>query len=375
MADIDGPRRARPDEFPELLDLIDRCFRQRRGGMADRLPFVYNAGHPERHAIVRQDGEVVAHAAAIPQTFAVGGGEVACAGIGGVATDPRYRGNGHMSALLEFWLEECDDPLFELGGDRVRYGRYGWENGGQEFRYRITSRTLPDSLPDLEVSAYDGSDEQLAFLRGLHAEEPYRVKRSPSQSARVYDRTDTETLLTTGPDPAYLSVDRTSSDATVREFGGSARGIEGVLGKAFDRLALDAVTVFTPPGHELNPTFRQASAGWQQTPFRKLNIRDLEGALSGFAPQMARRLGDRGVSPTSVTLGIAGDDDPVRIQYDGERVTVERTDDEPTVSLDRRELVLLLFSYREHLSDLRDRHPLLDAVCPLTYYIWPAERV
>jgi predicted acetyltransferase len=149
MSDADSPRLACDDEFSEILELCDRCFRKERGGMAARVPFAYDPDCPEHHAVIRQDGRVVAHAAAVPQTLAVGGSEVACPGIGGIATDPRYRGNGHMSALLEFWLDELDAPLVELGGDRQRYGHFGWENGGREFRYRISHRSLPDSTPDV----------------------------------------------------------------------------------------------------------------------------------------------------------------------------------------------------------------------------------
>lgn len=375
MSDADGPRLARADEFPDLLELCDRCFRQERGGMAARVPFAYDADRPERHAIVRQDGRVVAHAAAVPQTLVVGGGEVACPGIGGVATDPRYRGNGYMTALLEFWLDELDAPLVELGGDRQRYGRFGWENGGREFRYRLTPRSLPESTLDVGVRTYDGDDAHLDTLRELHAAEPYRAKRSRERSAKVYGRRGTETLLVAGDDPAYLCFDRKSSEATVREFGGTAPGVEGLLGVVFDRFAPDAISVRTPPRHRLNPTFRRWSSYWQATPLRKLNVRDLSGTLSGFTAQMERRLADAGVEDGAITLGIVGERERARVRYDGETVTVERTDAEPTVAMDRRELVHLLFGFPDQMHEVRERHPLLRTVCPLTYYIWCSELV
>lgn len=89
MARVDGPRRARPDEFPEVLELVDRCFRKQPGDMAARLPFVYDPDRPERHAVVREDGDLVVHVAVIPQTLVVGD-EVSCPGISGIATDTRY---------------------------------------------------------------------------------------------------------------------------------------------------------------------------------------------------------------------------------------------------------------------------------------------
>lgn len=374
MPHVDGPRRARADEFPELLDLVDRCFRKQRGDMAARLPFVYDAERPDRHAIVRHDGEVVAHVAAIPQTLVVGD-EVACPGISGVATDPRHRGEGHMSKLLEFWLDELDVPLLELGGDRVRYGRFGWENGGREIHYRITTRSLSTASPDVPLQVYEGTDEQVARLRTLHASEPYRVKRRDALRRKVYKRADVETLLSTGEAPAYLCVNRTGSEPLVREFGGSAHGVEGLLAAAFDRLGLDAVTVPSPPRHELAPTLRRLSSSWRQTPLRKLNIRSLVGTLSGFAAQMTRSLADSRVAPDSVVLGVADTDEQARVHYDGETVSVEATTDAPDVALSRRELTLFLFGGPDQAPEHREHHPLLNACCPLTFYIWSSERV
>lgn len=370
---VDGPRFARPDEFPDLLELCDRCFRQPAGGMADRLPFVYDRNHPERHAIIRQDDQIIAHAAAVPQRLAVDGGEVDCPGIGGVATDPRYRGNGYMTQLLDFWLDHIDAPLVELGGDRERYERFGWENGGREYRYRLTARSAPNEDLDAHIQRYDGRDDQLDTLRRLHAEEPLRVIRSQARSARVYRRRGTETLLVDGDDAAYVSFDRTRSESSLREFGGSRVGVTSLLSAIFDRYALDAISVRTPPHHPLNPLFREWSTYWQVTPLRKLNIRDLVGVLSGFTSQLSARLTDADIEPGRVILGI--DDDRASLDFDGTSATVEPTSDTPDISLSRREMVLLLFGYPEQLHTLRDQHPILAAGCPLSYYIWNNEYV
>lgn len=374
MAHIDGPRRARPAEFPEVLELVDRCFRKQPGDMAARLPFVYDADHPERHAVIRKDGEIVAHVAAIPQTLLVGDA-VSCPGVSGVATDPRHRGEGHMATLLAYWLDELDAPLLQLGGDRVRYGRFGWENGGRETQYRITSRSLPDSTARVPVTRYEGTDEQIARLRTLHRNAPYRVKRGESQWRRIYDRADTETLLATGDEAAYLCIGRTSAEPRVSEFGGSARGLEGLLRVAFERFGLEAVTVPSPPRHRLSPTLRRLSSSWQQTPLRKLNIRDLTGTLDGFSEQMADSLRTSAVSSGSVVLDVADAEMRTRLHSDGTTVEVEPTSEAPDVTLSRRDLTLLLFGGPDQSSELRERHPLLEVVCPLTFYIWASERV
>lgn len=365
-----GPRLVRPDEFSEVLELVDRGFVREQGGMAARLPFCYDETHPEYHAVVRQDDIIVAHVGAIPQTLAVNGDTVACRGISGVATDPRYRGNGYMSDLLEFWLDRIDEPLMDLGGDRQRYGHFGWENAGREVSYRVTERSLSLS-PDVSVKRYNGDAADLDTLCDLHAEESYRLIRSQEVSQQVYGRRGVETLLTTGEQPAYLSFNRESRDPQVVEFGGSCEDMMGLISYVFRWLNVSSLTVVAPPSHQLNSVLRNNSDYWQITPMRMFNIRDLPALLLGFEAELARRWETNGKGNGDLTLGIVGDADAVRFHY-GDDFTVERTGATPDLSLDRREMTHLLFGFPacEIRSD-----PVLDAVTPLEFCIWPSERV
>lgn len=374
MVDIEGPRLARPDEFPPMMELVDRCFHCERGGMAARLPFVYDEKYPEHHAVILRDGRIVAHAAAIPQMLAVGDGTVDCRGIGGVATDRRYRGEGYMGDLIRFWLDQVDVPLLELGGDRQRYGHFGWENGGREFRYRVTERSLPGTTPSVSVQRYNDHSDVLDTLHEIHEEDPYRVDRDHETSAQVFGSRGSETLFAGGDESGYLIFDREDSDAYVTEFGGTARGVKGLLGTVFDRFDVDALTVLTPPRHRLNSVLKQVSASWKCTVLRKLNVRDLPSLLNGFESQMARRWTRRETGRGELTFGIDGDPDAVRLRY-GDKFAVERTTDDPEISFDRREMTQFLFGCPDQMFNQREAHPVLDIVFPLKYYIWTSERV
>ena len=383
MTESDGPRRAHPEEFPEILDLVDRSFHRERGGMTARMPACYDESRPERHAIVRRDGHIVAHAAVVPQTLVLGNGEVDCPGIGGVATEREYRGEGHMSALLDFCLDRLDAPVVELGGDRTRYGRFGWENAGHEFRYRVTTRSLDAGArergsAEANITRYEGDGSVLDRLRSLHADDSLRVRRNRRESARIFARRGTETLVTDGDDAAYLCFDRTSRDASVSEFGGSPTGIEALLGHVFRSYEVDALTLLVPPDHDAHPFLRRISTGWQATPLRKFNVRDPPALLAGFAPQMGASLRDANAPEGSVTLGDSGTESDVTLSFDGDELTVEpfdTTSGTADLTLSRRELTHLLFAFPGQATDLRSRHPMLAAALPLSYYIWPSERV
>lgn len=377
MTTTDGPRLASTAEMDGVFTLLDRCFRFDRGGMRARRPFAYDPDRPERHAVVVEDGDVVAHAAAVPQTLVAGPAEIDCPGIAGVATHPRHRGEGHMSALLEFWLDRLDDaatPLVELGGDRQRYGRFGFENGGREFRYRVTDRSLPaTSATDVRTLADDGV---LDVVREIHGAERHRVRRDRETAHAVLDRRGAETLATDDKSPAYLCVTRDRSEPAVVEFGGDADGVAALLGHVFEAYGVSSLTVHAPPNHPLDRLFRRVSAGWKTTLLRKLNVRKLPALLEAFEPQLAERWQRDGDDREgTVTLAIEGGD-AVRIAYDDADLRVERAPEAAAdVTLDRRAMTHFLFGFPDHRISERDRDPVLSATLPLAYYVWASERV
>ncbi|WP_323173421.1 GNAT family N-acetyltransferase [Natrialba sp. PRR66] len=382
MADTESPRLATADDFHEMTALLDRHFAYERYGMAARLPFCYDSERSERHAIIEKDGEIVSHIAAIPQTLVVGEGTVECWGIGGVATDKRYRGNGYMSQLLEFWLDRMDDagvPLSELSGNRQRYNHFGYENAGAELRYTISKRsfaTTPEPAVDTVVT-HDGSDAHLEVLRGIHGQEPYRVRRDRERSRITFGQRGLETLLyKDDSDPAYLSLTRESRSRTIKEFGGSEHGLEALLGHVLAMYDLNDLTACVHPRHPLDDVFHRHSRFWQQRPHRKLNIRDLSALLEAFEGQFERRWRDGDRTETGeISLALEEEEAAVQLSYGPGRVTVERVADDPDLSLDRISMTGLLFGFHDRKRTLRQQDPFLEATLPLQFYIWPTEHV
>lgn len=382
MTDSDGPRLATADEFSEMMELLDRYFSYERGGMAARLPYCYDPSNIEHHAIIREDGRIVSHVGAFPQTLVVGGEEIECWGFGGVATHRQYRGNGYMSELIDFWFDRMNAqnvPLAELSGNRQRYNHFGWEGAGREFQYKIHSRSFSDAVSNHDrVVPYDGSEEQLGLLRTLHEEEPYRVKRDEERSRSVFGQRGLETLLyDRGDEAAYVSLSRESRARTISEFGGSARGIEAVLTHLFDSYDINNLTAIVPPRHPLNSTFRRHSRTWSLRNHRNVKVLDLAATLDRFSGQMQRHWRSAtGTGDGSVTLGVRGADDAVRISYSPEYVDVDPTDEpELELELDERDVVTLLFGFHDRQRELKERHPFLAAVLPLDFFVWKTEHV
>lgn len=383
MSAKSGPRLLRPGEFEELTALLDRCFAFERGGMAARLPFVYDPDRPERHAVVEVDGEIVSHVACVPESLVIGtDATIDCCGIGGVATAKPHRGNGYMSELLEFWLDRLDAdgvPLAELGGDRQRYGRFGWERAGRELVYTITSRSAPEPTLDGAVAVYDGSAADFETIRRLHRRRSLRVDRDRRVARSVYDQRGLETILYRdegGDLRAYVCLSREGRDGELREFGGDEAGIETLLSELFARIDLNALAVYAHPTHAHTELFERYAAKWRFRPPRLANVRDLPAVVTACADPLERRWTRRSIGwEGELTLGIESDGTAVRLTADSDRLTIEPVSAVPELAMDRREAARLLFGGNCRRGTIAEEYPLLDALFPLEYYVWPTERV
>ena len=372
MSDSDGtgPRQPRPDEFPQLLSLVDRCFGHETGGMRASNPHCYDPERPGRHAVVVRGGEVVAHAACIPETLVCARGvAVPCWGVSGVATDPRYAGDGHMQSLLNYWLDRLDDedvPLARLWGDRARYGRFGFETVGRERRYRVTRRSFTDP-PDRDryVRHYDG---ELGRIPDLYGRVPNRVSRTRAGFETLFSQRGLEVLVyrdDATDTRAYLAFTNAGRDRRVTELAGDERGVEGLLAYLFRAYYTDAATVNVHSDDPLGETLRRHSVDWTDHTHKQVRVNDLPGTLSAFGPQLARRLPADGTTGELTVGGEDGTTGAARIRWDGEGgVEVDRFEGSPDVVGSRRELARLLFD--EAPTDLPAP---FDAAFPLSFFV------
>lgn len=416
MTNVEGPRLATEAEFPELTALVDCVFGFERGGMAARRPITYEPDAPERHAVILEDGEVVSHAAAIPETLVVGpetravesasasadtetrgtgtdspatsrDSRLRCWGIGGVATAPEKRGNGYMSDLLEFWLTRIDEagvPLSELGGDRQRYSRYGWETTGRELVYELTPRSVRAATENKvnwgRVTEFDGRDGDVESLTWIHGDEPLRVERGPSGTRTVLGKRGLETHVARdrdGDPTAYLAFTRDGPRRTVQEFGGSEDGLAALVSNLYRTYDTTEVSVPIPPNHPRGSLFERLSANWCVRSHRMLRVCNLPAVLDAFEGQLSHRWARvPGDAASDVTLGIDSDDASVRLTFGADgTVEAEPADRTPDLELDRRAMTRLLFGTPGSRRALEDRFPALAAVLPLAFYVWRSEWV
>ena len=184
-----------PERYAELIAHLDGAFGMSGERTFPRLlPAMY--GPDERCACnhaVEVDGDLAAVVGLFPITWHVGGAVLRVAGIGGVSTRHGQRGGGHMRRLLTHVLDLAQRQGFHLaflGGQRQRYGYFGFEVAGVQPTFRLTATNLRHAgLLDEQRGA--GADEglpavtlaplttaaDLESLQALHNAQPVRCDR------------------------------------------------------------------------------------------------------------------------------------------------------------------------------------------------------
>ncbi|MBN1875399.1 MAG: GNAT family N-acetyltransferase [Anaerolineae bacterium] len=140
-------RTVRVEEFEDFVDFIDRGFGEWKGFFPSIHPHLYQPT-PEACSwgyVIEENGKLVAHVGLYPLETVTAGVSLYIGGIGGVTTAPEARGKGYMSQLLYHVIGEMraqNMPLSWLGGDRQRYGQFGWELAGRVYTLSFSTRAL-----------------------------------------------------------------------------------------------------------------------------------------------------------------------------------------------------------------------------------------
>ncbi len=384
---IQGPQRATMDDFDSILKLVDECFHA-EGGMLAAWPHCYipKAEKIRNCLIMKDDDTVVSLVEYVDQTVIVEDSEMRVAGITAVSTWPTYRERGFMTGLLKHCISlmiEEGYAFSDLGGDRRRYGRHGWENAGRQWNFSIRRRSFQavDSPGDVEVVPYEASAQEIDAIAAIHALEPLRMKRTHDLHKVLLGRMGKQVWLARGSDGivAYVISQPAGKDQNVAEFGGSAEGVRGILAHLMRNLEGDAIHFHAPWSHPLNPMLCSISSGWTLGCLRMIKIIDLEATLRAFAHHLWRKYSDLGIKDhRTIALGIEGTDQQVEISFGPEEVSLKKVSD-PTnaLILSEHQMVRLIFGPGSPSTtiNLPQNARFLDAILPVAFYLTRNEAV
>lgn len=172
------------DYYEQSLDFLDRVFfaddpEETRPHFLDFLPKLYKKeyNHCEKNMVVSEDGKWLAAVGLYINEMKVGGEKLLCGGIGNVAVSEEHRGKGYMKDCMRLCFEKCckeDVDFMILGGQRQRYGYFGFEPAGTVYEYclndinirHVFGKDYKSSFAANKVS--EGCNEYLDFIYCLY---------------------------------------------------------------------------------------------------------------------------------------------------------------------------------------------------------------
>ncbi|MEC8993421.1 MAG: GNAT family N-acetyltransferase, partial [Candidatus Latescibacterota bacterium] len=201
----------RGTDFDECMDFLNEVFSEHAPhDFAAMLPSIYQPTDEQMacNYAIRVDGKLAAVVGLFPAQWQVGDQVLKVGGIGGVSTHKRMRGAGYMKTLMNHCVGVMQKEQYHLswlGGQRQRYGYFGYETCGVSTNMSLSPTNLRHALPETAItcSPIEANDDcSLAFAHRLHAHQSVHCQRP----ADVFHR-----FLVGGFRRPYLARDETDT--------------------------------------------------------------------------------------------------------------------------------------------------------------------
>ena len=176
-------------EKNEIIDFCDFIFSKfsRPHDFETLLPKLYgtNGDSAPHHFIIREDGRIVAAILAYPVEMRIGENSFMTIGVGSVSVHPRAQGRGYMQHMLKAvddHARELDAVFSVLGGQRQRYGYFGYHPSGYHMDFSISARNVKHALKEADDSCLEiipMQNEHVAAALELHTSQLMYCTRTP----------------------------------------------------------------------------------------------------------------------------------------------------------------------------------------------------
>lgn len=161
-------------EGRDFLNLLPKCYK-------DQYRPAYN-----NFVVQDENGEFRSAIGSFYNDMTIGDEQIKACCIGNVAVGTKYRSMGYMIELMELSVEDMKKngvDVAYLGGQRQRYGYFGFETSGTSYRfnfsrsaYRHALKAMPCGLEIEELRADDA--ESMENIDKLYRRLPVRSNRS-----------------------------------------------------------------------------------------------------------------------------------------------------------------------------------------------------
>lgn len=248
---MEGPRAPLHNEFPELLNFLDKELRPEKSwSLAAEYPTALSPNNIHNMRIITNENRFLSHAVMKPILMKTPTAVFKAAAIGSVVTDPQHRNQGLSHRILEDCLneaqkQECDfailwTDLYEF------YNKLNFELCGSEISL-VMEENFPPPLPNLKIiKGPQVSSEAILRLFNQHTVTSVRSvedirKYLNIPNSNVYTAWDLSNNLV-----AY-AIEGKGSDLSgyIHEWGGSAPALVSLL-SSIRREKNEAITLIAP---------------------------------------------------------------------------------------------------------------------------------
>ncbi len=183
-------------DWPKIIDFIDLVFSQasRPHDFAALIPKAYGDAHENSqiHAIALEGGEIRGCVGVLPFGMDVAGNKLRIGYVGSVSVHRLSRGAGHMKQLMKMQIDKAKAEgidMMVLGGQRQRYGYFGFQPIGGSYGYTVTATNVRHALKDVDASGFafeklqPGEDSD--YVWQLYQQQPVCGSRTAENFAEI----------------------------------------------------------------------------------------------------------------------------------------------------------------------------------------------
>ena len=368
-------------EYQKTMRFLESAYGHSRNHFALAYPTCWREENfsPENISVITEGNRMVSLIRLFPMNLIVGEKRIKTGGIGSVATDPEVRGKGYMAKLLNYNIKKMKEEgyaLSILGGDRYRYGNFGWENGGRQINLNISGRSLSKAgiKPATDVKRYQGENEILEKIISCHEKEELRVERTKKDYHLHYQKMHTNLYWAqVEGNFGYIALSGESSASQVIEWGGDERIISSIAAYLLARFNSSSMTFPVPVSKNFPKILFELSSGWSLTTVNSVKIINLKKTLEGFLPQIEEKWDSN--EKKEISFQTKESKGAVTLLL-GKKVSIEEGKGKNLISLSEKSLSGLFFNFILATSfSFGNLSSVLNKIFPLDFYIWPLDSI
>ncbi len=366
-------RFANTQDLPKVIDFIDLVFSQsaRPHEFSDLIPKVYGDGHDYSHihAIALEDGEIRGCVAVLPYDLTIAGQTLRVGYLGSVSVHRLSRGAGHMKKLMQMQIDKAKAEgvdMILLGGQRQRYGYFGFQPVGGLYSYSVTHANVRHALDDVDASAFtfeklaQGAGSDYAFA--LYQQQPVCGARPAESFAEIACSFNSQGWLIkqNGANAGYLIASREQNGIheIVLE---DPSLVPAVLKAWMAAYSVRNLHVSAAPYNKaLNRTLAAFAEGYSIGQADYMLCLNYANTIRSW---MTLKNAVEPLAEGCVRLGI--EEEVLELKVSGGTVSVQKTDAAADVSLTAAEADQLLFAYNRFYA------PEVDCTIPADWFPLP----